>query len=184
MQITRAGVTVQPLAFQFGVVLLSGGGDTTGGSTGGSPTGGSVGGADTGGSGGGILAAVGGMLLGIATLGGIVASTPPPSTPPAVAAGPVISAPGTSAGGSPADAPAPVPVAAGSQQARSTPAPIVLAASAGQAKPMPAAAPSTKAPGLVLPYTGANLWIPFASGAGLIGLGVWLRRCAEGFKQG
>jgi hypothetical protein len=182
MQITRAGVTVQPLAFQFGVVLLSGGGETTGGTPGSGPSGGP---GDTGGGNG--LPYLGGLFLALATGGLIAASTPPPSTPPAVAAGPVITAPGTSAGGPPAAGAAPLaaaPGAPGPQQARSTPAPIVLAASAAQTKPVPAGAPTTKGPGLVLPYTGANLWIPFASGAGLIGLGVWLRRCAEGFKQG
>jgi LPXTG-motif cell wall-anchored protein len=35
----------------------------------------------------------------------------------------------------------------------------------------------------VLPYTGANLWVPFAAGSGLIGLGVWLRRIAERFRE-
>jgi hypothetical protein len=189
MQITRAGVTVQPVAFQFGVVLLSGGGATGGGTAGGSggSTGSSVVGGGTGGGGGGFLPVLGGLLLGLGTLG-IAASTPPPAAPPAVGAGPSVISPYVG------EAPAPLVVAAtppaavgaSTKASPSTPSPIVLAASAAQAKPVaavPAAVLAKQKPGLVLPYTGANLWLPFGAGSGFIGLGIWLRRLAGRFRE-
>src|ERR1700720_4580101 len=93
MQITRAGVTVQPVAFQFGVVLLSGGGGTggaTGGGSGGSTGGSDVGGGTGSGGGGWFLAP---LLLGLGALGGIAASAPPPAAPPVVIAGPSVTSP-------------------------------------------------------------------------------------------
>ena len=177
MQITRGGVTVQPLTFQVGVVILSGG--ATGGGTGsgtGSGTGGTTG--DTGG--GGFLPALGSLLLGLATFGGIAASTPPPAAPPAVTAAVT---PSDVAPSAPVAVVAPSTVAATPPVAtggRSTPAPIVLAASAAQTKPAGVSQPSQPkhGPGFVLPYTGANLWLPFAAGSGFLGFGIWLRRFA------
>ncbi len=204
MQITDAGVTVQPLTFHFGVLLLSGGattggtsggttsgGTTTGGlTTGGLTTGGLTTGGETTGSagpsgtsgGGGIYPAAVGLLALFGGLASILASTPPQEQSPAVATGPAIIAPAT--------APAPAVVAAtpaappGSQPGRPTPAPIVLAASAAQpGAPVAAASPPKKGPGVVLPYTGANLWLPIAAGSGLIGFGVWLRRHGQRFPE-
>ena len=178
MQITRGGVTVQPLTFQFGVVMLSGGGTGGGSGTGGGTgtlTGGSTGDiGGGGGGGGGIIPALGSLLLGLATLGGIAASTPPPAVPPAVTAGPAVTPP--SAPVAVASTPDATPPVAGG--GRSTPAPIVLAASAAQTGPAAANTPK-QGPGLVLPYTGANLWLPFAAGSGFLGFGIWLRRFAE-----
>jgi hypothetical protein len=202
MQITHAGVTVRPLAFHFGVVMLSGGattgGSTSGGGPGGTSGGGVTGGGVTGGTttgssettgggggGGFVPAALGvfGLLLG--GLG--IAASAPPAQPPAVAGGPAIIAPAAVVP-APVVAPAPAgaPGALGSQGAPTTPAPIVLAASAAQppaGAPVAAASPPKKAPGVVLPFTGANVWLPIATGSGLIGFGVWLRMFGHRFWE-
>src|SRR5262249_20678000 len=99
----------------------------------------------------------------------------PPQQAPPLAAGPAVVAPATTAAVVEPAAPG-----SGSPSAPTTPAPIVLAASAAQPSGSPvAAAASPKGPGVVLPYTGANLWLPLAAGSGLIGLGVWLRRYGQ-----
>jgi hypothetical protein len=182
MQITRAGVTVQPVTFQFGVVALSGAppGGGTGGTTGSTEVGG--------GGGGGGVPWLGGLLLGLGALGGIAASAPPPAVPPAVSAGPSIPATSPGVGAAPAPlvvATTPPAVGAGSKASPSTRSPIVLAASAAQAKPaaVPAVVQAKQKPGVVLPYTGANLWLPFGAGSGLVGLGIWLRRLADRFRE-
>lgn len=197
MQITDAGVTVRPLTFHFGVVLLSGGGGTTtGGSSGGGPGGttgsfgtsgggssGTTGSSETGGgsTGGGFAPAALGFL-GL-LLGGLgLAASAPPATGPGVAVVPAIIAPAPSET-APVVAAGPG-AAPGAQPGGPTSAPIVLAASAAQpGAPLAAAAPPKKAPGVVLPYTGANVWLPMAAGSGLIGFGVWLRMFGRRFWE-
>ncbi len=177
------GVTVQPILFHFGAVTsFSPIIPPPGPPSGGGPIG-------RGGGGPGyaalLLPLAGLFLLPILVARG--PSVPPAAgpTPPAVAAlPPAAGVPGPSAPAAPGTAPGTPVQPTGPAAPPGTPAqptgpvapPGVLVSPVGPSPTGVTPAPKATPPLRRLPFTGEDLWIPFAWGLGLVGAGILLRR--------
>ncbi len=133
-----------------------------------------------------------GILIVIPIIVGIIIAIPPilqapPATPPEASAPAPTSTPTPvpSPTVSPAGGPTPPPAPAPPVVAQPAPRPTVIVLPAPSAPVVAPGAPGQvqRLPARVLPYTGANLWIPVLAGVGLVGIGWPARRRARRYSR-